>query len=58
MEESTTVAVPVPKGLNLDDVKNGIKRLLPVVKPIARLTPNKFDDALVLFLEHLLNDEN
>lgn len=41
-------------GVSLDDVKAGLRRLLPIIKPIAKLTPNKVDDAAVLFLEALL----
>jgi hypothetical protein len=43
--------------LSLDDVKGGLKRLMPVIETIARLTPNKIDDAAVLFLKALLADE-
>lgn len=45
-----------PKTLNLDDVKKGLARLLPVLKPIARLTPNRVDDLAVAFLESLLEN--
>lgn len=41
-------------GLDWDAVKKGLARVLPIIKPIAKLTPNPFDDALVLFLESLL----
>jgi hypothetical protein len=44
------------KKLNLDDVKAGLKRLLPVLKTVAAITPNKFDDMAVAFLEQLLNN--
>jgi hypothetical protein len=42
--------------LNLDDVKNGLKRLMPVIETVARLTPNKIDDMAVLFLKAILAD--
>lgn len=42
--------------MTLDDIRAGLKRLLPVVKTIAALTPNKMDDAAVAFLEALLAD--
>lgn len=40
--------------MDWNTIKAGLARLLPVVKVIARLTPNKLDDAAVLFLEQLL----
>jgi hypothetical protein len=40
--------------LNLADLKEGLKRLLPVIETVARLTPNKFDDAAVMFVKALL----
>lgn len=42
-------------GLALPDVKEGLRRLLPILKTVAKLTPNKFDDAAVTFLESLLS---
>ena len=41
-------------GVDFETVKAGLKRLLPTLKTIAALTPNKADDAAVLFLEALL----
>lgn len=38
-------------GLNFDDIKRGYQRISPIIKPIVRLTPNKFDDAFVMFLD-------
>lgn len=54
-------AVPVAEikevvKLDLDNIKAGLKRVLPVIRTIARLTPNPFDDAAVAFLEQLLAD--
>lgn len=43
--------------MNLDDVRNGLKRLLPIIEVAARLTPNKLDDAAVEFLKRLLLDD-
>lgn len=40
-----------------DDVKEGLKRMLPILKTIAAITPNPFDNALVAFLEVLLKDQ-
>lgn len=40
-----------------DDIKEGLRRLLPVVKTIAMITPNPYDNAFVAFLEVLLKDE-
>lgn len=44
-------------GVNLDDLKRGLKRLLTVAEPIARLTPTPIDDAAVAFLKLLLADD-
>lgn len=41
-----------------DDVRAGLKRLLPVLKTITRLTPTPVDDAAVIFLESLLANSN
>lgn len=41
-------------GLNFDDVRSGLKRLLPIMKSVATLTPTKVDDAAVAFIESLL----
>lgn len=46
--------MPDPKTLNLDDVQKGLARLLPIIKPIVKLTPNRVDDLAVAFLESLL----
>ena len=43
--------------MNLDDVKNGLKRLLPVLKTIAAITPTPLDNIAVQFLEALLADD-
>lgn len=40
-------------GLNPDDIRKGLDRLLPILKAAAALTPNKFDDAAVAFIESL-----
>ena len=40
--------------MTLDDVKNGLKRLMPVLETVAAITPNKYDDAAVAFLKSLL----
>lgn len=40
--------------MTLDDVKNGLKRLMPVLETVARITPNAYDDAAVAFLKALL----
>lgn len=40
--------------MTLDDVKNGLKRLAPVIETVAKLTPNKYDDAAVDFLKAML----
>ncbi len=39
---------------NLEDVKKGLERIMPVIETVARLTPNKIDDAAVVFLKALL----
>jgi len=41
-------------GLNWDDVKQGLTRLLPILETIAKLTPNKYDDAAVEFLKKIV----
>jgi hypothetical protein len=38
----------------IDDVKAGLKRLLPILETISRLTPTPIDDAAVIFLKQLL----
>lgn len=40
--------------MTLDDVKNGLKRLMPVLETVAKITPNAYDDAAVAFLKALL----
>jgi hypothetical protein len=37
-------------GLKLDDVKAGLRRLLPMLEVVSRVTANKVDDAAVAFL--------
>lgn len=41
-------------GLDMDDIRKGWARLGPIVRPITKLTPNKFDDALVAFIDAVL----
>lgn len=53
-EMMTMAATATAAGLNLDDVKNGLRRLMPALETIARITPNKYDDAAVAFLKQLL----
>jgi hypothetical protein len=48
------LAAAAAAGLSIDDVRKGLVRLLPVLKTIAALTPNTFDDAAVAFIESLL----
>lgn len=45
-------------GLDWSRVKRGLERLLTIAEPIARLTPNPYDDAAVAFLRSLLNGPN
>lgn len=45
------------QALKLEDVKEGLKRIMPVIETVTRLTPNKIDDAAVVFLKALLADE-
>lgn len=40
--------------MTLDDVKTGLKRLMPVLETVSAITPNKYDDAAVAFLKALL----
>lgn len=54
MPDLTLNAVAQKAGLDLSAVKAGLLRILPIVEPIVRLTPNKFDDAAVAFLKSLL----
>ncbi len=48
-------AVAPTVGLSVENVKEGLKRLLPIMKTVATLTPNKVDDAAVAFIEALVN---
>ena len=43
--------------ISLDDIKEGLRRMLPVLKTIAAITPNPYDNAFVAFLEVLLKDQ-
>lgn len=43
--------------IDINTIKEGLKRLLPILKTIAALTPNKLDDAAVLFLSALLGED-
>lgn len=43
--------------VDINTIKEGLKRLLPILKTIAALTPNKLDDAAVLFLTVLLGED-
>ena len=43
--------------LDWEDVKKGLRRLLPTLRSIAALTPNKVDDKAVEFLASLLTDD-
>jgi hypothetical protein len=38
-------------GIDPSKLKESIKRFLPVVKAIAKITPNTYDDMVVTFLE-------
>lgn len=54
MADESMMATASVAGVNWEDAKQGIERLLPILERVARLTPNKFDDAAVLFLKALL----
>jgi hypothetical protein len=43
-------------GLDWSKVKKGLERLLTVAEPIARLTPNPYDDIAVRFLRAILSE--
>lgn len=43
-------------GLSYDEVKEGLKRLLPTLELISKLTTSKYDDAAVAFLKNLLGE--
>ncbi len=43
--------------MDLNTIKEGLKRLLPVLEMVAKLTPNKYDDAAVAFLKAILADD-
>ena len=46
MAKTTAVSMPKP-----EDLKKGIEALLPILKLLAARTANKYDDAVVAFLE-------
>lgn len=41
-------------GMNIDDLKEGIHRVLPILKTVSSMTANKYDDLVVAFLEQWL----
>lgn len=41
-------------GLNWEAVRAGLERLLTIAGPLARLTPNPYDDLAVQFLRELV----
>lgn len=43
--------------MDLEDIKAGLKRLMPIIQTVAKLTPNRVDDLAVAFLKGLLDDE-
>lgn len=43
--------------MKLEDVKAGLIRLMPVIETVAKLTPNKIDDAAVTFLKAIRADD-
>lgn len=43
--------------MKLEDVKEGLKRLIPIAELIAARTPNHYDDAVVALLKVLLSDD-
>ncbi len=42
------------QGIDAKGLKEGLKRVLPVLKTVAALTPNPFDNLVVSFVEQLL----
>jgi hypothetical protein len=42
-------------GLSYDEIKEGLKRLLPLLEVAATLSENKYDDMAVEFLKHIVN---
>lgn len=52
MEDIRKAAVAA--GLDWSKVERGLERLLIVAEPIARLTPNPYDDIAVAFIRLLL----
>ncbi len=44
--------------VNIDQLKMGIKALLPILELIAARTPSPYDDAVVAFLKLVLVSEN
>lgn len=41
-------------GLDWEQIKTGLDRMLTYVEPIVRLTPNPYDDMAVTFLKMLI----
>lgn len=41
-------------GLDWEKVKRGLERMLTFAEPVARLTPNPYDDMAIVFLKALL----
>lgn len=41
-------------GMNYEDVKEGLRRLLPFLEMAAKLTTNKYDDLTVEFLKRVM----
>lgn len=58
MQENVMKAQAESSGLDWDNIKRGIERLLPVLETIARLTPNPYDDAAVMFLRTVIQSNN
>ena len=54
MGDESMMSTAAVAGVSWEDAKQGIERLLPILERVARLTPNRFDDAAVLFLKALL----
>jgi hypothetical protein len=48
--------VPAPVGaVDMEKVKDGLRRMLPVLKALAAVTSNPYDDLAVAYLEQILN---
>lgn len=57
MNDEGMKAIVEQEGLDWDRIKRGIERMLPVIETISRLTPNPFDDAVVMFLKVILQKD-